>query len=204
MRARESVARSEWRLNAAVLVAGCCALAVVVGLGVLEWPRPEPRDFEQCAAEAERTALSSDERASLTEQCDRRFAGRRKMGGGYTYYDFLQNRHFDIAGPNPTPEELKSFDEQYTSYLAAQRRDAIAAAFAEKRTGQDDRAMAPLSPPGPLSAVSAPASVPLPKARSAVVRSRGPCEEASLSCTWTRFSSGIRLFFESNARTPRP
>jgi hypothetical protein len=57
---------------------------------------------------AERTAVSLDERTSLITQCDKQFVGRRKMGGGYTYYDFLQNRHFDIAGPNPPPKEIKT------------------------------------------------------------------------------------------------
>ena len=66
----------------------------------------------------------------MTAQCDKQFVGRRKRGGGYTYYDFPQNRHFDIGGPNPTQKELKYFDEQYTLYLDAQRRDKVAAAVA--------------------------------------------------------------------------
>jgi len=77
-----------------------------------------------------RTSIEKDERTSLTAQCDKQFVGRRKRGGGYTYYDFPQNRHFDIAGPNPTQKELKYFDEQYTLYLDAQRRDKVAAAVA--------------------------------------------------------------------------
>lgn len=36
-------------------------------------------------------------------------------------------------GPNPTPNELKHFDEEYTLYLETQRRDAVAAATAERR-----------------------------------------------------------------------
>ena len=59
--------------------------------------------------------------------------GRRKPGGGYTYFDFLQNRQFDITGPNPTREEQKYFDEQYTLYLEAQRRDMNAASLAEQQ-----------------------------------------------------------------------
>ena len=57
--------------------------------------------------------------------CNARFAGRRKEGGGYTYYDFMQNRHFDILGPNPTAEERKQIDRQYIGFLDAQRREAI-------------------------------------------------------------------------------
>ena len=66
-------------------------------------------------------------------ECNAKFAGRRKPGGGYTYFDFMQNRNFDIAGPNPTPEEQKHIDEQYTAYLDNQRRSTIAAAFAAKQ-----------------------------------------------------------------------
>jgi len=137
-------------------------------------------------------------------ECGKQFVGRRKMGGGYTYYDFLQNRHFDIAGPNPTPKELRYFDEQYTSYLDAQRQEAVAAALAEKQNRmaqpdlQDDRVAGSISPPG-LPVVIAPTNVPIPRARSSVVRSDGVCEDTSLSCNWTKFSAGIKKFFESNA-----
>ena len=46
----------------------------------------------------------------------------------------MQNRHFDIAGPNPSPEELKKFDQEYTGYLHKQRREAIAGALAKKQS----------------------------------------------------------------------
>ncbi len=130
------------------------------------WPQHNPQDFEQCSEEAGRTASSKDERISLTAQCDQQYAGRRKTGGGYTYYDFLQNRHFDIAGPNPTPKELRYFDEQYTSYLDAQRREAVAAALAEQQNRmaqpgfQDDRVASSISRPGP-PVVIAPTNVPI-------------------------------------------
>jgi hypothetical protein len=86
----------------------CCALGVSTWLGIRWWPQHSPQDFEECSEMAERTAVSLDERTSLITQCDKQFVGRRKMGGGYTYYDFLQNRHFDIAGPNPPPKEIKT------------------------------------------------------------------------------------------------
>jgi hypothetical protein len=123
-------------------------------------------------------------------QCGKQFVGRRKTGGGYTYYDFLQDRHFDIAGPNPTPKELRYFDEQYTLYLDTQRREAVAAALAEKQNRlaqpgfQDDRVVGSISQPGP-SVVIAPTNIPIPRPRSSVVESNGLCEDASLSCNWT-------------------
>jgi len=186
-----------------------CSVGVVTWFGVRWWPQHSPQDFEQCSAQVERTSSSKDERMTLTAQCAKQFVGRRKTGGGYTYYDFLQNRHFDIAGPNPTPKEQKYFDEQYTSYLDAERREAVAAALAEKQNRmaqpdlQDDRVAGSISPPG-LPVVIAPTNVPIPRARSSVVRSDGVCEDTSLSCNWTKFSAGIKKFFESNAEVNRP
>lgn len=92
-----------------------------------------PVDFEECAADAERNATSSEDKGSQLAACEARFAGRRKPGGGYTYYDFMQNRHFDIAGPNPTTQEQRHIDEQYAAFLKDQRRSIIAAAFFRKR-----------------------------------------------------------------------
>jgi hypothetical protein len=186
-----------------------CSVGVVTWFGVRWWPQHSPQDFEQCSAQVERTSSSKDERMTLTAQCAKQFVGQRKTGGGYTYYDFLQNRHFDIAGPNPTPTEQKYFDEQYTLYLDAERREAVAAALAEKQNRmaqpelQDNRFAGSISPPG-LPVVIAPTNVPIPRARSSVVRSDGVCEDAPLSCNWTKFSDGIRKFFESNAKANRP
>jgi hypothetical protein len=141
-----------------------CAISVAASLSSPWWPHGAPKDFEQCSEQG--VALSEEQRRSLVAECDRRFVGRRKIGGGYTYYDFLQDRHFDIAGPNPSPKELKFFDEQYTSYLDTQRRDAIAAALAEK---DDQRAQTAFGndqqpdaapPPGPPLQI-APTNIPI-------------------------------------------
>ena len=97
-----------------------------------QWWRSAPFDFESCADVAERAKTKEEKTAKLAE-CNAKFAGRRKPGGGYTYYDFMQDRTFDIAGPNPTPEEQKKIDEQYTAYLERERRSNIAAALAAKQ-----------------------------------------------------------------------
>ena len=97
-----------------------------------QWWRSAPKDFEDCADRAEK-AKSKEEKTSQLADCNAKFAGRRKAGGGYTYYDFMQDRSFDIAGPNPTAEEQKKIDQQYTAYLDSQRRDNIANAFAAKQ-----------------------------------------------------------------------
>jgi hypothetical protein len=93
-----------------------------------QWWSHAPADFEECADAAEKAA-TKEEKSSQLSACHSKFAGRRKPGGGYTYFDFMQNRNFDIAGPNPTPEEQKQIDEAYTVFLDNERRSSIAAAF---------------------------------------------------------------------------
>lgn len=96
---------------------------------IAQWWSHAPADFEECADIAEKSATKEEKTAALAD-CNAKFAGRRKPGGGYSYYDFMQDRSFDIAGPNPTPEEQKYIDRQYTLYLEKQRNDnAAAAAF---------------------------------------------------------------------------
>src|ERR1700681_3290797 len=90
------------------------------------WGTRAPVDYEECADAAEKAATREAKAAALIE-CNAKFAGRRKPGGGYTYFDFMQNRSFDIAGPNPTPEEQKKIDEQYTHSRAQERQSRIAA-----------------------------------------------------------------------------
>ena len=201
--------RTKFKSRLVAIAFICCAVWVAKWFGVQWWTQYFHEDFEQCSEKAQTTTSSKDKQISLIAQCDEQFVGRRKVGGGYTYYDFLQNRHFDIAGPNPTPNELKHFDEEYTLYLQTQRRDAVAAALAEKQSRmaqpdhQDDRVTGSISPPG-LPTIIAPNNVPIPRARSSVVRSNGPCEDESLSCSWTNFSAGIKKLFESNAKLNRP
>jgi hypothetical protein len=201
--------RSKFKAGLVGVVLIGCSVGVVTLFGARWWLQPSPQDFEQCSGQVERTSSSKDERMTLMAQCSKEFVGRRKTGGGYTYYDFLQNRHFDIAGPNPTPKEQKYFDEQYTSYLDAQGREAVAAAHAEKQNrmaqpgSQDDRAASSISQFGPPVVIT-PTNVPIPRARNSVVQSDGLCEDASLSCNWTKFSAGIKKFFESNAKVNRP
>jgi hypothetical protein len=191
----------------------CCGVVVSAWLGVQWWPSHAPRDYEECSDGADKSTSSKDERASLIAQCDKQFIGRRKAGGGYTYYDLLQDRHFEIAGPNPTPEELKSFDEAYVSYLNTQRRDTIAAALAETQpqpqtaetASQDDQSLTSQpSPVGPPLVIT-PNSVPIPKPASRLARSKTRrCEDATLSCKWTRFSAGMKSFFGSYAKANHP
>ncbi len=157
------------------------------------WSSREPVDYEDCAARAEKTT-EAKQREALIAGCEAKFAGRRKPGGGYTYYDFMQDKHFDIAGPNPTAEEQREIDRHYTEFLDQHRRSLIAAAFARRQrelteakasadaakgphtTGQT-RAAKPASAPRPASS-QPPTKRRCPQRQAAAQAHDGPREEA--------------------------
>src|SRR5262249_38226617 len=119
------------RLSATIVA--LAALVLVTVWQGLRWSSPIfAQDFEECV-ELAQNAAEGPKRAAMLTDCGARVAGRRKAGGGYTYYDFLQNRSFDIAGPNPTDEERKRIDLAYVSFLDAERRDAVSADLAKRR-----------------------------------------------------------------------
>src|SRR6476661_2172800 len=115
------------RVPALLLAAACLVLGA--SYAQAQWWSRAPVDFEECADKAEKAATKEERRSQLTN-CNAKFAGRRKPGGGYTYFDFMQNRSFDIAGPNPTAEEQKKIDQHYTAYLDRERQSRNAAAVA--------------------------------------------------------------------------
>jgi hypothetical protein len=153
------------------------------------WSLRSPVDFEECADLAEKAA-TKEARTSELAGCNAKFAGRRKPGGGYTYFDFMQNRSFDIAGPNPTPEEQKHIDEQYTAFLDRQRRSFIAAAF----TAKQEQQLASLRNEKP--SVPVPAEAPIkPKAPGADLKSRAKAncvKHSTFSCEWPVLSEKIQ------------
>jgi len=152
-----------------------------------QWWTATPADYEECAERAHRTA--SKDTGALLASCDGQFAGRRKPGGGYVYYDFMQNRSFDIAGPNPTAAEQKAIDEHYTSYLDQHRRSAIAAAFAAKQREQQQVALqveAPIAAPVVAKDIK---PVALPKPRPRI--KQPDCAAEPLACGWSKLSTGL-------------
>jgi hypothetical protein len=157
------------------------------------------RDFEECFEQVEATSATNDERGALTTDCNARFAGRRKPGGGYSYYDFMQDRYFDIGGPNPTEQERKQIDYAYMGFLDARRREAVLADLARSQNEQLrmdlERARQPVKP----SMVLRPANVPLPTARPQEKSAR--CEDGSVSCSWAKFSAVMKNAFASSSRT---
>jgi len=177
------------------------ALFALVALG-LRFYGSSPqlaRDFEECSEQAEATSATRDELGARMTDCNARFAGRRKPGGGYSYYDFMQDRYFDIAGPNPTEQERKQIDYAYMGFLDARRREAVLADLTRRQNEQLrtdlETARQPVRPPMVLT----PANVPLPTARPQTKSAR--CEDGSLSCSWERFSAVMKNAFASSSRT---
>jgi hypothetical protein len=166
------------------------------------------RDFEECV-EALGASPSfnqfspplSNERGGATD-CNARFAGRRKPGGGYTYYDFMQGRNFDIAGPNPTAEERNWIDREYIGFLDTQRRETVSAESAKSQNEQLradlERERQPVGPPlilTPRNTSSLAAKQPADRSKST------RCEDNSLACGWSKLSLVVKDAFASSSRT---
>jgi hypothetical protein len=166
-----------------------------------QWWSRAPADFEDCTDAAEKSASKEAKSAALSE-CNAKFAGRRKPGGGYTYYDFMQDRSFDIAGPNPSAEEQKRIDEQYTIYLENQRRSTIAAAYAAKQQQQSEASLKSDAPKVPLPQERPKQQAPTPAAEVRPRYRNADCVRHSFSCEWPRLSEGlndIKKLFTSSA-----
>jgi hypothetical protein len=167
-----------------------------------QWWSRAPADFEECADKAEKAA-SREEKSSQLVGCNAKFAGRRRPGGGYTYFDFMQNRSFDIAGPNPTPEEQKKIDEQYTHFLDQERQSRIAA---------EARARQQLLQPASLRSAKVPLPIGAPNRQAAAAGESKPrpkvtgCARHSFSCDWPRLSEGwkdLKKLFSSSPGKPK-
>ena len=163
-----------------------------------QWWRSAPVDFESCADVAEK-ATTKEEKTTKLAECNAKFAGRRKPGGGYTYYDFMQDRTFDIAGPNPTADEQKKIDEQYTAYLERERRNHVAAALAAKQQQPEPPSPQELqqislrsepAPPPPVEIERVPVPVASPVKQAARIRA-AQCAKNQFSCEWPRLSEKV-------------
>jgi hypothetical protein len=152
-------------------------------------------DYEDCMEEAQAKATSSAEYSTLIAHCSERFAGRRKRGGGYAYFDFMQNRSFDLAGPNPTEDERKRIDRSYMEFLGAQRREMLLSelAKAQANLGQAGLDRAQQSAGQPLALTP---KIPLPLKRPPLERTK-VCDDGSLSCSWAKVSAAVRSAFAS-------
>jgi hypothetical protein len=180
--------------RAALLVAAAGFFLLTHSHAQAQWWKRAPVDFEECADAAEKAATKAEKTSALAG-CNSKFAGRRKAGGGYAYYDFLQDRTFDIAGPNPTPDEQKKIDESYTAYLANQRRsnEAAQAAMRQQLEQQEQQAQQLQQ----VALRTDVARVPVPVERPKVLQTIGqrpkgaPCAKGSFSCEWPRLSESL-------------
>jgi hypothetical protein len=180
------------------MIAGLGAMATLPLLvaGSIWLGRSAPhiaRDYEECAEQAQAGAGSAAEYSKLITHCGERFAGRRKPGAGYTYFDFMQNRSFDIAGPNPDEGERRQIDRSYMEFLATQRKEMLLSDLARAQLNQEqvDLDHANAGPPLALTP-----KIPLPVKRPPIERAK-VCEDGSLSCSWAKLSATIRGAFAS-------
>src|SRR5262249_48829366 len=165
----------------ATIVAVATILVCAIWLSVPS--SPMARDFEECAGWTQAISPGS-ERIARVMDCGARFAGRRKAGGGYAYYDLLQNRSFDIAGPNPTADERTRIYSEYVHFLGSQRRQAALAEL-ERPAAEEPHATTPVNSRSPTAKPS----------------TSKPCMvKGSLSCTWVKLTSTVRNALASNAK----
>jgi hypothetical protein len=186
-----TAARAAKKLPATIVAVTVLAITAV-WLSVPSFP--VARDFEDCAEWAYKISASAERTARIME-CGARFAARRKNGGGYAYYDLLQGRSFDIAGPNPTADERARIYSEYIRFLESQRRDT-ALTEVEHLVSVPEQ---PKFETTPVSLRSPPSQK--PSKRSCLIK-------GSLTCTWSKLTSAVRNAFASNARreamaTPR-
>jgi hypothetical protein len=111
----------------------------------------------------------------------------------------MQDRSFDIAGPNPTPQEQKYIDEQYTVYLEKQRHNNVVAALAAKQQLEQTSMRSEIE------------HVPVPSERPkllATPRAKTPCVKHVFSCEWPKLSERLhelkkKLFGMSSSKAKR-
>jgi len=174
-------------------IALCCIVLTAASASAQQRTITSSRDYEDCVDTVKAFALTPEALATTIAECDSRFPGRRKAGGGYTYYDFMQNRHFDIAGPIPTAKELKQIDQEFIRYLAARNPSA--------GSGEGQRAKA-IRPETARSA-GKPENKPrvatqttgLAHARPATSQNKSKpldCRETPVACGWTSLTTQVK------------
>jgi hypothetical protein len=155
------------------------------------------KDYEECAENARTNVSSNIEYTNLITRCNERFEGRRKAGGRYSYFDFMQDRTFDIAGPNPTEEERKRIDNSYMEFLGTQRREMFLSDLAKAQANTEQTALerGRKNAGAPLDLTP---RIPLPAKRPLIERAKS-CGEGSLSCSWAKLTAAVKDAFASSA-----
>lgn len=171
------------------LLIGLVSVSSLIKVHAEWWGAYAPKDFEECSQSAGQPGLSKDAQAKIVSECDARFAGRRKTGGGYTYFDFTQNRHFDIAGPNPTQQELKRMDQEYLAYLETNRETSIGVVEgnpALAAINNQIKAVTYPKPTPPKVTVKQPVAT-----NNAGARKNTGCKNDALSCGWSKITTAV-------------
>jgi hypothetical protein len=189
----------KWMFSAGAMV----LLAAALWPASNGWSPQGARDFEECMQYVRAKQLADDERSAEMTACNASFAGRRKAGGGYAYYDFMQDRTFDIAGPNPTAEEAKRIDLEYVAFLRAQRGTPLLLELPkmqlERFQTDPEQTRKPAGPPIVLT----PRKSSPPVAKRQAERARATtCDDGSLSCTWEKLSANVRAAFAASKGPP--
>jgi hypothetical protein len=152
------------------------------------------KDYEECAEEAKVKSSSSIQYNKLVAHCGESFAGRRKPGGGYTYFDFMQNRTFNIAGPNPTESERREIDRAYIEFLGRKGRELFVSDLTKALADQEQASFPRKDVGSPLALTP---KIPLPAKRPPIERPKS-CDDGSLSCSWAKLSAAVRNALASN------
>ena len=182
------------------LAGALLVLAPLLWLALRDSSPEFARDFEECV-ELVQARMTDEETKPLMTSCNARFAGRRKAGGGYAYYDFMMDRNFDISGPNPTSEERKAIDHAYIVYLDVQRQEAVSAELARRQNerlwAEMERARQPVGPPMVLTPVVSPSVT----AKRDKPKPPQHCADDSLSCSWSKITTAVKNAFASSSKT---
>ena len=182
-----------WGLAVAAVAGGVLSTAMLLSDHFNSEISPA-KDYEECAEEAKAKSSSSTEYNKLSTHCGERFAGRRKPGGGYTYFDFMQNRTFNIAGPNPTENERKEIDRAYIEFLGKKGRELFMSDLTKALADQEQAGFPRRDVGSPLALTP---KIPLPAKRPPIERSKG-CDDGSFSCSWAKLSAAVRNALASN------
>lgn len=182
-------------LRKSVMLVVLTGLCVASGAGSLRaewWKIYSPKDFEDCSSSAQQPGVSDAIKAKIISECDAKFPGRRKAGGGYTYFDFMQNRHFDIAGPKPTPQELKRMDQEYLAFLETNPETPGEAVDAGQALAAIDNQMKPAAISKPVQPAVAVAKPPMVQAVPVLARKKAACKDDALSCGLAKITAGVK------------
>ena len=182
-----------------------CVAFITTASHAQSWFNHTPRDYEECAEIVERAPLTSNIRGSSLSECNTKFAGRRKPGGGYVYFDFMQNHSFDIAGPNPTPDELKQMDQKFLGYLAQQKAGTTGSDNQRWPSQQAlDSTKLAASQAGSPQVVASTKPLRRPIGKKSVNRKSASCEDNSFSCNWSKLSIKVKTLLAPSPKSGHP